>query len=302
MRNPLASPLAIMTTPPHYIAIPKAGSGPGVLVLHSWWGLNTFFKDLCDRFAEAGFVALAPDLYSGKVASTVAAAKRLRSETTASRREPAYKMLMAAINHFSHHEAVTISQVALVGFSIGGHWALWLAQRPELPVADTVVFYAARNGDFTRSKSRFLFHFAENDEWVSAASVKKLKKSLESAGRKAVSYEYPGTTHWFFENDRPEVFHSGAAALSWKRTLAFLRDGGLAEHRRRALTSPQELKIDRAVYLVDDEAKTYRYLRRNLEWKNLTAEENEANKERIDGYTRLLRDGKTKTYSRADHP
>jgi len=212
-----------MFTLPHYIAIPKSGSGPGVLILHSWWGLNPFFKGLCDRFAVAGFVAFAPDLYEGKVASTPEAAKKLRAKATASRRQPAYKMLMAAINHLSHHEAVTTPEVALVGFSMGGHWALWLAQRPELPVAATVVFYAARNGDFTQSKSRFLFHFAENDDWVSDASVKKLKRSLEAAGRDASCYGYPGTTHWFFESDRPEAFNHDAAARSWKRTLAFLR-------------------------------------------------------------------------------
>ena len=108
-----------MITQPHYIAIPKSGSGPGVVILHSWWGLNAFFKGLCDRLAEAGFVALAPDLYGGKVASTVEAAKKLRAQATASRREPAYKTLMAAINSLSHHDAVTAPNVALVGFSMG---------------------------------------------------------------------------------------------------------------------------------------------------------------------------------------
>jgi carboxymethylenebutenolidase len=110
---------------------------------------------------------------------------------------------------------------------MGGHWALWLAQRPELPIAATVVFYAARNGDFMRSNSRFLFHFAENDEWVSAVSVRKLKKSLDASGRSASYYDYPSTGHWFFESDRAEAFHPDAAAVAWKRTLAFLGDCGL---------------------------------------------------------------------------
>lgn len=214
-----------MTIPPHYIAIPKSGSGPCVLVLHSWWGLNPFFKGLCDRFSDNGFVALAPDLYGGKVASTVEAAKALRAQATASRREPTYKILTAAINYLTRHEAVTTTHVAIVGFSMGGHWALWLAQRPELPISATVIFYAVRNGDFTRSSSRFLFHFAENDEWVSAASARKLRKSLDAAGRTASYYDYPGTHHWFFESDRPEAFHRDAAASAWKRTLAFLKEG-----------------------------------------------------------------------------
>jgi carboxymethylenebutenolidase len=168
-------------------------------------------------------VAVAPDLYDGKVAASVEAAKKLRAAATASRREPAYKMLIAAINYLSHHQAVTNPRVALVGCSMGGHWALWLAQRPELPIAATVIYYAARNGDYTRSESRFLFHFAEDDDWVSSTGVKTLKKSLASAGRDATCYVYPGTTHWFFESDRRDAFNQGAAALSWKRTLAFLR-------------------------------------------------------------------------------
>jgi carboxymethylenebutenolidase len=216
-----------MITQPHYIAIPKSGSGPGVVILHSWWGLNAFFKGLCDRLAEAGFVALAPDLYNGKVASTVEAAKKLRAQTTASRREPAYKTLMAEINFLSRHEAVTTPDVAVVGFSMGGHWALWLAQRPELPIAATVVFYAARNGDFSRSNSSFLLHFAENDEWVSAASVKKLRKSLAASGKSVSCYDYPDTSHWFFESDRPGAFHPEAAAVAWERTRAFFADCGL---------------------------------------------------------------------------
>jgi carboxymethylenebutenolidase len=219
-----------MDTQPHYIAIPESGSGPGIVVLHSWWGLNDFFKGLCDRLAEAGFVALAPDLYAGKVASTVEAAKKLRALATASRRVPAYKTLMAAISSLSSHDAVTTPEVAVAGFSMGGHWALWLAQRPELPIAATVVFYAARNGDFTRGNSSFLFHFAENDAWVSAAGVKKMKKSLDASGKAARYFDYAGTGHWFFESDRSEAFHPEAAAVAWKRTLAFLSDCGLAPY------------------------------------------------------------------------
>lgn len=212
-----------MPLPPHYLALPKAGEGPGVLVLHSWWGLNAFFKGLCDRFADAGFVALAPDLYDGRVADSVAAARRLRAETTARRRTPAYKTLIAAIDHLVAAEITRGPQISVVGYSMGGHWALWLAQRGELPIRATVVFYAARNGDFRNSRSRFLFHFADRDEWVSAASEKKMKRSLAEAHRQVEYFDYPGTGHWFFESDRPEAFHRQAADLAWQRTLTFLQ-------------------------------------------------------------------------------
>ncbi|MCO5125086.1 MAG: dienelactone hydrolase family protein [Rhizobacter sp.] len=213
-----------MTSTPHYLALPKSGSGPGVVVLHSWWGLNPFFKKLCDRFAHAGFVALAPDLYGGRVATTPTQARVLRSESTAKRKTPAYKLLVAAIEQLRTHEAMQGSRVALVGFSMGGHWALWLAQRPELPIGATIVFYAARDGDYTHSRSRFLFHFAESDDWVSPSGAKKLKKSLASANADATYYTYPDTTHWFFESDRKDAYKKPAAELAWKRTIAFLND------------------------------------------------------------------------------
>ena len=213
-----------MLASPHYLAIPKSGSGPGVIVLHSWWGLNPFFRGLCDRFAKAGFVALAPDLYSGQIATTELEARRLRAKATATRRTPAYRQLIDAIDHLSHHESVTSPHIAQVGFSMGGHWALWLAQRPELPIDATVVYYAARNGDFSRSRSRFLFHFAETDAWVSAAGVKRLKRSMDIAGKDVAYHVYPNTTHWFFESDRSDAFDKKAASLAWSRTLRFLKD------------------------------------------------------------------------------
>lgn len=212
-----------MTSIPHYMAMPKQGSGPAVLVLHSWWGLNEFFKNLCDRLADAGFVALAPDLYSGKVASTPATARRLRS---APRRKPAYRLLTDAANYLLDQPAVSTSHLALMGFSMGGHWALWLSQRPEIRAAATVVFYAARDGNFKRSGSSFLFHLAEDDEWVSTGSIKRVKKSIEAAGKTATFHVYPATRHWFFESDRP-TFDPAAARLAWRRTLRFLRESAL---------------------------------------------------------------------------
>lgn len=209
-----------------------------MLVLHSWWGLNPFFKGLCERFAAAGFVALAPDLYRGRTASTVEEAKKLRTQTTATRKTPAYKQLIAAIRYLATHDAVSGNDIAVVGFSMGGHWALWLAQRPELPIAATVVFYAARNGKFAQSRSRFQFHFAAEDPWVSSASAKKMKRSLAAAGCRAEYHDYSRAGHWFFEDDRHDAFDAEAAAAAWRRTLEFLKRPNDCTHqgpqRRRA--------------------------------------------------------------------
>ena len=84
-------------------------------------------------------------------------------------------------------------------------------------------FYGTRNGDYTPSRAAFQTHLAESDEWVSAATVKKLKASLAAAGRQADFHVYPGTGHWFFESDRAGAYEAGAAGLAWGRTVAFLR-------------------------------------------------------------------------------
>jgi len=204
-----------------YFAAPKSDFMGAVLVLHSWWGLNGFFRRLCDRFADQGFVALAPDLYDGRMAGTVAEAKKLRAKATASRKEPAYKYLIRMIGELRRETAA--EDIGVVGFSMGGHWAYWLAQRSDLPIAATVTFYAARNGNYSESRSSFLAHFAETDEWVSPASVRKLERSLFNAGRAFESHTYPGTGHWFFEEDRADAFKPKASALAWARTIDFLK-------------------------------------------------------------------------------
>lgn len=121
---------------------------------------------------------------------------------------------------------------------MGGHSVLSLAQRQEFPATAIAAFHAARNGNFAQSKARFLFHFAEDAAWVSVASVKKLKKSREVAGSDASYHVDPKTTPWFFESDRANAFNSDAAALSWKRTVSFLRDELTNQSSGRAKARP----------------------------------------------------------------
>lgn len=228
-----------MSTVPAYIAVPASGGGRRVLVLHSWWGLNKHFRALCDGLAKAGYLAVAPDLFDGRTATTVAEARNLRAQATARRREPAYRLLMRALEEALASGQAQGSSASIIGFSMGGHWALWLAQRPELPIERTVVYYAVRGGDYTRSRSDFMFHLAEQDEWVSRAGTRKLERSLEAAQRTAVFYTYPGTRHWFAERGPERSYHPAAAKLSWMRTLAFLGgkddlDGRIVKRRAPA--------------------------------------------------------------------
>ncbi|MEW5869467.1 MAG: dienelactone hydrolase family protein [Chloroflexota bacterium] len=202
----------------HYLALPKSGTGAGVLVLHAWWGLNDFFKELCERLAQAGFVALAPDLYHGQTATTVEEAKRLRSKL---KREQASADILAAVEQLRKLPAAVDGPLGVVGFSLGGHWALWLSLEAPETIGAVTVFYGTRNADYIRSQAAYLGHFAETDEWVAASGVKKLEKSLRAANRPVSFYTYPGTGHWFFEADREDAYNPQAAQLAWERTAAF---------------------------------------------------------------------------------
>jgi carboxymethylenebutenolidase len=112
--------------------------------------------------------------------------------------------------------------IGVIGFSMGGRWALGLAeQRPDL-VRATVVVYGSRGGDYATSRSAFQFHLAETDPYVADSGIKKLQKALARAGKEAEFYHYPATTHWFCEDDRPDAYDPQAAALTWERTVTFL--------------------------------------------------------------------------------
>jgi carboxymethylenebutenolidase len=204
----------------YYLAKPKSGKGKGVLVLHAWWGLNPFVKKFCDRLAKEGFIALAPDLYHGAVASTIAEAKKLRDTHKPKIVGQEIAQAAAQLRALCGGNKRTIG---VVGFSLGGYWALWFAEQKTSAVAATVAFYASRNGDYRDSPSAFQFHLAERDDYVAASGVKKLAKQLSAAGKDAEFFTYPGTSHWFFENDRVGAYNARAAKLAWGRTIKFLK-------------------------------------------------------------------------------
>ena len=111
--------------------------------MHAWWGLTPFFKDFCERLAKEDFIVLAPDLYSGATASTVAEAKKLRAKL---KKETDTEEIVAAAEHLRALCGAGKRGIGVVGFSLGGYWALWLAEQKPNLVAATVAFYATRNG------------------------------------------------------------------------------------------------------------------------------------------------------------
>jgi carboxymethylenebutenolidase len=204
----------------HYLAEPEIPTGKGVLVLHAWWGLTPFFKGFCDRLAGEGFTVLAPDLYHGETAATIEEATNLRDKLDA---HIAAQEITQAVEVLQTACGSNKAGIGVVGFSLGGSWALWLAGQKASPVIATVVFYDAERGDYTQCQSAFQFHFAETDEYTPASEVQELQECLRAAGREVEYYTYPGTGHWFFENDRPDAYRVQAAELAWNHTLAFLK-------------------------------------------------------------------------------
>ncbi|MBI5304628.1 MAG: dienelactone hydrolase family protein [Chloroflexi bacterium] len=204
----------------YYLVKPKSGKGRQVLVLHAWWGLNEFIKDFCNRLAKEGFVVLAPDLYHGAVASTIEQAENLSSNL---KQDVVAKEITQAARQLQAISGTNTREIGVIGFSLGGYWALWLADQKPNPVVATVVFYATRNDDYAQSHSAFQFHLAETDDYEPTSKVKKLEKSLRVADKPAEFYSYAGTTHWFFERDRADAYHAESAKLAWNRTVDFLK-------------------------------------------------------------------------------
>jgi carboxymethylenebutenolidase len=208
-----------------YLAVPERGSGPGVLVLHAWWGLTDVFKRVCDRLAEAGFVALAPDLYHGKTTASVDEAEVLGAELDQDVGRVG-EDIAGALQVLRQHEATNLAsgrgKLALVGFSMGGAYALDTSTTLAQEIAAVVTFYASYPGlDYRKASSAYLCHFAEEDPFEPTESVAEMERQLQAAGRPVSVYMYPGTRHWFFEENRPE-YDAEAARVAWERTIAFL--------------------------------------------------------------------------------
>ncbi len=211
--------------PEGFLALPPAGKGPGVLVLHAWWGMNDTIKAITTRLAEFGFVAFAADLYHGKVARTIAEAEVLGNAIDANHAQAETEVADAA-RYLNERAGQSDRGLAVVAFSLGGYYALHLAATHPEYIRSVVLFYGTEGtmgSDFSNSKAEYLGHFAENDQYETQSNVDSLEASLKRAGRPVTFYRYAGTGHWFFEPDRPDAYDQAAASLAWDRTLAFLR-------------------------------------------------------------------------------
>lgn len=210
-----------------YLAPASAGAGPGVVVIQEWWGLVEHITDVCDRFSAEGFTALAPDLYHGRTVPP-GEPDEARKAMMSLDMERAATDMSGAIDHLLRHPQVRGDAVGVVGFCFGGGLALWLATLRGDDVAAAVAFYGlvppdAPRPDYARISAAVQGHYAEADAMAGPEAMQALDEELTALGTDVQMHLYPGTSHAFFNDTRPEVHDSDAAHLAWVRTLEFLR-------------------------------------------------------------------------------
>jgi carboxymethylenebutenolidase len=206
-----------------YISLPKgAGTHPGIVVVHEWWGLNDWVKQQTDSLAAHGYVALAPDLYNGKVAYDEETAHQLMSGLI---EEEAIETLRAAADFLRSRDDVRANAIGVIGWCLGGRYAIRLAAA-DPGIRAAVIYYGAPITDpaaIRGIQAALLGNFGAEDKGPSSEQVRQFEAALRKAGKKVDFKIYPDAGHAFANENNPWGGYRPAAAKdAWKRTLAFL--------------------------------------------------------------------------------
>jgi carboxymethylenebutenolidase len=207
-----------------YLAVPPARTGPGLVLIQEWWGLVSHITSVADRFAAEGFVTLAPDFFHGITTGEPDEATKLAMGL---RMDEAAGTVAAAARYISEQPECD-GHVGAVGFSMGGSLALWSAALTD-DIQAAVGFYPAMPWNRMRpdwhlfAGKAAVIHCADRDGGSANDGVRTATAGIERAGGKVAVYDYPGTRHAFFNDDRPEVYDHDAATVAWARTLELLR-------------------------------------------------------------------------------
>lgn len=205
-----------------YLATPPSGSGPAVVVIQEWWGLVPHIEDLVERFAAAGFLAIAPDLFHSKTTRSPDEAGKLLMELDAER---ALTEMKGAGKYLLGRPECTSKTYGIVGFCMGGALAQYTATN-DANVGAAVSFYGGFkkvNMQWEKLNAPILLIYGENDKGVPAEQGKALAEKLQQMGKNVELKVYPNAEHAFFNDARPEVYNDAAANDAWQRTLDFFR-------------------------------------------------------------------------------
>jgi carboxymethylenebutenolidase len=206
-----------------YLAVPGEGSGPGLVVMQEWWGVDDHIRSVCDRFAAEGFVVLAPDLYRGEVATRPDEAQQ---RMMALEMDEAEVEMRGAVSHLRDSERTTGSAIGAVGFCLGGGLAVWAAAaNPEIG-ATVTFYYVMPHGtpDFSKVRGPVLGHFGTADKVIPTEAARALESRMRSAGCDVAFEYYEGAGHAFFnDTDRLGTFDEPSSRVAWERTVQFLK-------------------------------------------------------------------------------
>ncbi len=202
-----------------YFVSPRSGPGHPLLLLHSWWGLDSGVRRMADRISDEGHTVLVPDLLTGETFDEAADAeahlKSLDVDRLAS-------LTQASVHLVREKGADRDAPVSIVGLSMGASLGLWASIRIPDAVSRVVSFYGTQTIDFTGARAAYQLHFADTDELVDSDEASFMEATIGLSGLEVESHSYPGTSHWFFEPERPNYDH-GAAEQAWERMVRFLR-------------------------------------------------------------------------------
>ena len=206
-----------------YLATPPGGSGPGLTVIQEWWGLDDNLAGIVDRFAAEGFVALAPDLYGGRVAHEASTASELMRQLPV---EQAARQLSGAVDFLLDHDAVTSTTVGAVGFCMGGGFVLLLAANEGDRIGAAVPFYGvgpAIPESYRGLKAPLMGHYGETDSSYPLENALALEAQLKSETPVAVDFHYYPAGHAFMNSEnKMGTYNADLAAVAWDRTIEFL--------------------------------------------------------------------------------
>lgn len=202
-----------------YVARPDGESERAVIVIQEWWGLNDHIKDIAGRYADEGFVAIAPDLYRGKVASDSSEASTMMNELQI---EDGIDTIKNAIDAASL--SLDVSHFGITGFCMGGTYALRAACELE-GISAAAPFYGDIPPDDVLEKLRTptIFISASQDGWITPEKVATLEDAAERFELPVHTVKYDAD-HAFFNNTRPEVYDHAAATDAWALVIGFFND------------------------------------------------------------------------------
>jgi carboxymethylenebutenolidase len=210
-----------------YLVTPESGSGPGVLVIQEWWGLDSGIKQMADRLGGDGFVALVPDLYHGELAQhdEIDKASHLMQSLPPDR---AGRDMSGAVDYLAGHPAVTSGGIGVVGFCMGGMLSFLIAANRPDKVKAVVPFYGFPQGpaepDWSALAAPVSGHMAEHDDFFPPAAARALEAKLRAMGKDVTLTVHPGTGHAFMGPHNALGTHDAALAETiWPQAVSFLR-------------------------------------------------------------------------------